>query len=1015
MSPVGRNSLMTALHVIERYALNTHGVVGSLYDAHTDNLLTTLPVKTNSISKTYVTKEPVSELKIIDNSNCINLLKTIDIEDELRVSIVLGIVQITKGILMLNNYELPIDHTILLIHYRHIKEEEHLPDDISIVRNSLPHSLSNDRATHIITSVRKGIEFVILLELTNNEYSNKIDSILKKLCKYFTISEANFLSKEDQQNINHLKPTIFTCIDEIRTLADTKNLSDICQSIHRFIFKYKHNIPLSYTLNSVQRIYYDDPSNQRISYKLDPSFLQNIEQKIVPLCNKFRTLDYLFSVKISPQLSKCLKSLIEETYEKISGVKKLYEEFQQLLAKKVFQFRQGNFEEPLFENELNSESLKLLNCELEALHDTVVKLQNKATFINKLKINYNMEYLNVADFEDTNDDQSTLEGKLICFNQQQNNYYLCSSDELLEKIPNNHETFCMRSLEKYQKNLSLRLVFADFSYCKYKLDIMKILNASNSISKVSSLIESNEMNVLLIGETGVGKSTFINAFVNYLAFHSLDDAKAGEPIVLIPVSFLITIGDQFEDKTIHFGQSDSNENRNNSGQSVTQHCQTYIFNIDNNVKIRIIDTPGIGDTRGIEQDNKNIEHILQYINHLPHLNAICFLLKPNTTRLNGFFRSCFMELFTFLGPNAHDNIVFCFTNTRATFYTPGNTAPVLKNMLKQLHADSVALFSKRNTFCFDSESFRYLAVIKATNEMVFDKNQENDFNESWKFSADESIRLLDFIKNKSKCTVNKFHSIRHAQMMITTLVRPILETIRNALRNLVLQDIDGNKRYVIEMYVHSISKSANLCTTCHCESSTKIDSIWIAINSMHECRILNECATCSCAIDKHLPILYTLECKASETKGTCFYSETQQMKDHLLQASFIFTRFLLHTTHISQNPFLPWFDLFIKEEKELYSEKSSSSLNATLCNSLYAVRKKYVEYLNEIKNDQEEIQLDSVYKCIEEILMHPIISEQMEAIKTSQMKILKDHEHDVSLQHPHMNMNEFLNSQTNNF
>ena len=127
--------------------------------------------------------------------------------------------------------------------------------------------------------------------------------------------------------------------------------------------------------------------------------------------------------------------------------------------------------------------------------------------------------------------------------------------------------------------------------------------------------------------------------------------------------------------------------------------------------LRLIDTPGMGDTRGIDQDMKNINHILSYVDHLTHLNAICFLLKPNTSRMNIFFRSCLQQLFTYLTPNAYQNISFCFTNTRSTFYAPGDTAPILDRLLKEDQLTDIP-FKKENTFCFDSESFQYLAALK---------------------------------------------------------------------------------------------------------------------------------------------------------------------------------------------------------------------------------------------------------------------------------------------------------------
>jgi hypothetical protein len=173
------------------------------------------------------------------------------------------------------------------------------------------------------------------------------------------------------------------------------------------------------------------------------------------------------------------------------------------------------------------------------------------------------------------------------------------------------------------------------------------------------------INILLLGETGVGKSTFINAFVNYLSFDTFEQAELNKPVVLIPVSFLMTVGDNFDERIVKFGAVDDskNEDFDHPGQSVTQHCKSYIFHLNDGKKLCIIDTPGFGDTRGLDQDDRNMQNILEYINNLDHLNAICFLLKPNTSRLNIFFRSCLTQILDLLGPNICKNLTFCFTNS----------------------------------------------------------------------------------------------------------------------------------------------------------------------------------------------------------------------------------------------------------------------------------------------------------------------------------------------------------------
>ncbi|CAF4064871.1 unnamed protein product, partial [Rotaria sordida] len=81
--------------------------------------------------------------------------------------------------------------------------------------------------------------------------------------------------------------------------------------------------------------------------------------------------------------------------------------------------------------------------------------------------------------------------------------------------------------------------------------------------------------------------------------------------------------------------------------------------------------------------------------------------------------------------NALNNIIFCFTNSRSTFYTPGDTAPLLKKMLNSLSIGNVP-FKKENTFCFDSESFRYLVALQ--NGISFNNDEKHEYEMSWSTS-----------------------------------------------------------------------------------------------------------------------------------------------------------------------------------------------------------------------------------------------------------------------------------------
>lgn len=304
-------------------------------------------------------------------------------------------------------------------------------------------------------------------------------------------------------------------------------------------------------------------------------------------------------------------------------------------------------------------------------------------------------------------------------------------------------------------------------------------------TQVQSESEVEYINILLLGESGVGKSTFINALANYLYFDSFETAKTGNLIAPIPVSFVITTGQYFEEHQVKFGKVDVNENHEGVAQSVTQHCRSYLFKIGPGKKLRIIDTPSLSDTRGDSQDQTNLNTIFSFINNLTHLNAVCVFLKPNLTRITPFFQLCFTAIFEYFGERIRDHLIFCFTNARTTFFAPGESGSILKSFLETFPVKQIP-FRKPNTFCFDSESFRYLVAIQ--NGLTFDEIEEAEFRKSWDQSVKESRRLQASLCNEFHPyrRIMEWQSMKDIQYQINLMIRPILEGLRNILRNLVL-------------------------------------------------------------------------------------------------------------------------------------------------------------------------------------------------------------------------------------
>jgi GTPase SAR1 family protein len=309
-------------------------------------------------------------------------------------------------------------------------------------------------------------------------------------------------------------------------------------------------------------------------------------------------------------------------------------------------------------------------------------------------------------------------------------------------------------------------------------------------------------NILVMGQTGTGKSTWINSVLNYFQYESLDDALSEELLWLIPSTFQLsttTEDGNFKMHTVTVGDHYCES----IADSDTQVPQVYSFRHRDFV-LNFIDVPGIGDTRGVETDNINMKAILNTVGIFEELHAICILLKSGDTKLTTEYKFCLNEVLMHLHRKALDNVFFIITHSQGSNYLPGNAFSTLQAYLKELKVQKgiEITLTPQKLFCIDNEAFRFQCAYNKIEEFrTYDYSQ---YKRSWKQSRLVTMRLLKTMKELKPHEVIHTLSINQARAIILAMI-PSLATITS-----IIQSNATNFEQNFDEIVEKLQKSLNV-------------------------------------------------------------------------------------------------------------------------------------------------------------------------------------------------------------
>uniref|UniRef100_A0A8C1PK95 Si:dkey-201l21.4 n=1 Tax=Cyprinus carpio TaxID=7962 RepID=A0A8C1PK95_CYPCA len=427
--------------------------------------------------------------------------------------------------------------------------------------------------------------------------------------------------------------------------------------------------------------------------------------------------------------------------------------------------------------------------------------------------------------------------------------------------------------------------------------------------------DKNKQNkvILMVGETGAGKTALINTMINYL------------------------LGVKFEDEEFY----QITEEDDDIEESLTQTSAITVYEVfveENPTSLTIIDTPGYANTEGYEKDREISEYLITLFSDedgIHYIDAVCFVMKATQNRLSGKELYTFHSVLSLFGRDIENNIVFLFTHSDGRH--PRDALSAIKKAQIPCRRDGK---KQPVHFLFNNQQ-----------KEKRDKQCESVLNSAWEMGEENMSEILTLLEERNRKSLQMTLDVLKERRGLEACVSNLKERISE--EEVKMKELTGIQE-AIKQHREKIQKCENFQFTVRTSVKEKVstDDEWWWSRNQTCCNVCEENCHKKCWEDpSSCEVMKKNHCTVCT--GKCHYSEhVRENKKYVVKTKTItmtFHELKLEYERTGEKPKTNFDKKIYENISNEHERNKKESENKT------EIEEKLVRDLEKIKNEKSKL------------------------------------------------------------